>query len=116
MKRTLIAILALAMVTVVGCGAKEEPKNETVEMADVQVTPAPEVDENTDEQIITDEQALNAIKNYCFANNPDLKEMIGEDEYTLYWEIESSDDSEIVVLYRSYTGALVRYYIDAKTV
>ena len=33
-------------------------------------------------------------------------------EYPLYWEIESEEESEIVVLFRSYTGALIRYHID----
>ena len=35
-----------------------------------------------------------------------------EGEYTVYWEIESEDDDEIVVIFRSYTGALIRYYIE----
>ncbi len=59
---------------------------------------------------ITDEQALSAIKDYCYASIPDLKSI--EEEYPVYWEIESSDGDQIVVLFRSYTGALVRYYID----
>lgn len=59
---------------------------------------------------ITDDQALSAIKSYCYASMPDLKSM--EEEYPVGWEIESSDENAIVVLFRSYTGALVRYYID----
>ena len=65
-------------------------------------------------EIISDEQAVNAIRNYCCTLNPDL-ESIAAEEYPVYWEIVSSDDSEIVVLYRSYTGAQVRYYIDRTT-
>ena len=33
-------------------------------------------------------------------------------EYPSYWEALSSDGNEIVVLFRSYTGAQIRYYID----
>ena len=61
---------------------------------------------------ITEEQALSAVKNYCHINNPDLSDIEKEGEYTVYWEIESEDDDEIVVIFRSYTGALIRYYIE----
>ena len=64
---------------------------------------------------ITADQALSAVKNYCYKNNPDLEEMIKSNNYTINWEIQSSDDKEIVILYRSYTSALVRYYIDPVT-
>ncbi len=33
-------------------------------------------------------------------------------EYPAYWEVENGTDIEIVVLFRSYPGALVRYHID----
>ena len=61
---------------------------------------------------ITKEQALEAIRRYCIANNPDLEAMSGSDEYTVYWDASLSDTGEIVVHYRSYTGAQIRYYID----
>ena len=38
--------------------------------------------------------------------------MEGSDEQTLYWEVSTNDTGERVVLYRSYTGAQIRYYID----
>ena len=31
----------------------------------------------------------------------------------IFWEIESSSDDQIAVLYRSYTGAEIRYYINS---
>ena len=61
---------------------------------------------------ITEEQALLAIKKYCRANNPDLEGMEDSEEYTLYWDVSTGDTGEIVVLYRSYTGAQIRYYIN----
>ena len=36
-------------------------------------------------------------------------------EYQVYWEVESSSEQEIVVLYRSYTSAQIRYHIDRST-
>ncbi len=61
---------------------------------------------------LTDEEALSAVKNYCLTNNPGLERMVDSEDYTVYWQVVSSDESEIVVLYRSYTGAEIRYYID----
>lgn len=65
---------------------------------------------NTD--ALTEEQALAAIKNYCISINPKLKDMTDSDKYTIYWETTTNDADEIVVLYRTYTGAQIRYYID----
>ena len=61
---------------------------------------------------ISDEQALSAVRTYCRINNPDLESIENDGEYTVDWEILSSDENEIVVLFRSYTGAQLRYYID----
>lgn len=61
---------------------------------------------------ITEEQALVAIKNYCLEQNTDLENIVNSGNYTVYWNVESIDDADIVVLYRSYTGSQLRYYID----
>ncbi len=70
-------------------------------------------EEKTD--LITEEQALYAIENYCYEQNPDLKEMVDSNQYTIYWDVSTSENGKIVVLYRSYTAAEIRYYIDPKT-
>ena len=61
---------------------------------------------------ISNEQALNAVKRYCLAGNPDLADIVRSGEYPVSWEMEFGDDPNIVVLFRSYTGAELRYYID----
>ena len=61
---------------------------------------------------LSDEQALAAVQKYCFMVNPDLEVNEEDDEYPVYWEVTSSDEQEIVVMFRSYTGAVLRYYID----
>lgn len=61
---------------------------------------------------MTEEQALSAIKSYCYADNPELEDMEKSGKYTIHWEIESSTDDQIIVLYRSYTGAELRFYIN----
>lgn len=97
LKNILMLFLVVFVTVVGGCG-----KNSIV------------TENNTKGDItaeMTDDQIVEAIKNYCYANNPDLEAMVSEGKYQIYWEIESGDDKETVVLYRSYTSAEVRYYI-----
>ncbi len=70
---------------------------------------------DTSDERITDDQAVDAITDYCYAQNPDLKDIADAGEYPVYWEISSSDDKEIVVVFRSYTGSLTFYHIDPAT-
>ncbi len=109
----------------VDSAVKEQSKNsddafkdqakETVDVSkeqntDAVDTPAEQGEDKTD--VLTEEQALAAIKKYCLINNPDLESMVGSDEYTVYWDVTTNENNEIVVLFRSYTGAQIRYYID----
>lgn len=87
-----------------------EETEDTVEESDAETS-----EEATADDVITDDQALSAIRKYCIQQNPDLEEMAESDDYTLYWNVESSDAEQIVVAYRSYTAAIVRYYIDVQT-
>lgn len=61
---------------------------------------------------LSDEQALSAVVKYCTLNDPDLEEIVNAGEFPAYWEIVSSDAQQVVILFRSYTGAQVRYYVD----
>ena len=60
---------------------------------------------------LTDGQAVSAIRNYCLINYPGLEDMAD----SVYWDVASSGEQEIAVVFRSYTGALNRYYIDPYT-
>ena len=64
------------------------------------------------ESRITDDQAVSAVRNYCLAANPELLNSVNGGEAPVYWDLSSSDENQIVVVFRSYTGALKRYYID----
>lgn len=64
---------------------------------------------------LSDEDALTAVRNYCTLSNPDLAEIVNAGEYPVYWELSSSTDAQAVVLFRSYTGAQIRYYMDRVT-
>jgi len=86
----------------------------TLESADTDAVNADDSateDNASDSSDITDEVALSAIKNYCYETIPGLQEII-DSGVEVYWEIESSSDEEVVVLFRSYTGAECRYHVD----
>lgn len=70
--------------------------------------------ENASEKI-TEDQALASIQNYCLSINPDLENIMNEGQYPVYFEVVSANEEEIVILFRSYTGAQNRYYIDRIT-
>lgn len=119
MKKKLIVAVALIMVLgMIGCNSKSKTNQEKIEGTDdptsVTIESKDSENETVDipDAVITDEQALTAIKNYCYINNPDLEAIEKAGEYPVYWNITSSDEKQIVVLFRSYTGAEVRYYID----
>ncbi len=133
-KKEFIVALSLIMIFgIAGCGSKKESDAEIIGGADEPATifleqdsgeekmekiegkaevEANDQDEDPVNDVITDEQALSAIKNYCHITNPDLEAIEKAGEYPVYWEVVSGGENEIVVLFRSYTGAEVRYYID----
>ena len=126
MKKRLVVMLACVMVLgLVACGTKTEETSglqveeipaaqETVQTSETtETTEAAEVAETSGK--ITEEQATQAIHDYCIESFPDLANMEGSDDYTLYWESSTNENGEIVVLYRSYTGAMIRYYINPET-
>ena len=64
---------------------------------------------------ITSNAALNAVKKYNCEMIPGLDEKAKSDDYTIYWDIVSEDENQIVILFRSYTASMNRYYIDKNT-
>ncbi|MBO7451603.1 MAG: hypothetical protein J6U54_14650 [Clostridiales bacterium] len=109
-RKLLVSIMAVALI-ISGCSGKDTSTTEEKTEKTEQTTVAEE------EKVmkISDEQALEAIKKYCCEMNPDLEDKLDSEDYEAYFEVESSSEDQIVVLYRSYTGAQVRYYIDTAT-
>ena len=87
MKKKAVLLCLLLCIALAACGAKEKTA-------------------------ISEEQALSAIRKYCYISNPDLEGVANAGDYPVYWDISSGDEQEIVVLFRSYTGAQIRYHID----
>ncbi|WP_026522897.1 hypothetical protein [Butyrivibrio sp. VCB2001] len=110
MKKKFAVMLACVMALgLVACGTKTE------ETSSLQVEEIPAAEESVQVDKITEEQATQAIHDYCIESFPDLANMEGSDDYTLYWEASTNENGEIVVLYRAYTGALIRYYVNPET-
>ena len=115
MKKAKILLLFLLILGIAGCGAQKDEDDLFLE-SEEETTEATAQDQTDEKQTsIDDVLALTAIKNYCYINNPDLKSIEDSGKAPVYWNISSSDDSEIVVMFRSYTGAQIRYYIDRAT-
>ena len=135
MKRKLLLAMACCMVLgLAGCSSEDSTESEAQSGVQVEEIPATETTEtaestekaetaqDTDKtenaekpNLITEEQACEAVKKYCIEEYPDLADMVDSDEYTIYWEASTTEDGEICVLYRSYTGALIRYYVNPET-
>ena len=133
MKRVYLFALILSIVSMIfmsGCKKENDVEpvmvepviekiDETEQSADIPSDPenmdVTLVAEEAQEDILTDDQILSAVKNYCHISNPDLKDIEEKGEYPVYWEVAPSDGNETVILFRSYTGAQVRYYVDPAT-
>lgn len=64
---------------------------------------------------LTDEQAMQGFTNYLYFKIKNLQKILDEDKTPCTWGISSSDKKTIVIMFKSNTGALLRYYIDRKT-
>ncbi len=65
--------------------------------------------------ILTEDQAYNAVINYNKAIGSGIDDELNSEGYTEYWDASTNENGEIVVLYRSYTGAQTRYYVNPTT-
>ncbi len=123
MKKRIILIGCSVLLVLAGCGA--ESKKESAEQKEAasaaeimqavteeETVSSEPADDSSSEAEITQEQALEAIKNYCYESNPELESMADSEDVTVYFDVSTNEANEIVVLYRSYTGAQIRYYID----
>lgn len=125
MKKKVLCVLISALVisAFAGCGSDAGNGESAAVLEAVKVDVAESRTQEADSaeesqagvETITEDQAVNAIRKYCYAVNPQLEGIVEDEQYTVYWDVIVSSKDEIVVLYRSYTGAQVRYYIDRAT-
>ena len=61
---------------------------------------------------ITEDEAYKAVINYNKAIESGIDDEMNTEGYTEYWDVSTNEDGQIVVLYRSYTAAQIRYYVN----
>ena len=61
---------------------------------------------------LTDELALEGFENYLHFKIKNLDEILEEGKKPCTWGIASSDKNEIMIMFKSNTGSLLRYYIN----
>lgn len=126
MKKLVVSMSILMVLGLTACGGSNDPGDEALVIPEEPVRieedaedgyqdPLPAEEDLGYEGEITEDNALAAIRKYVEINQPDLADMEDSGNYTIYFEVESSDENQIVVLYRSYTAAQTRYYIDRLT-
>ena len=117
-RKSLVLVCAVLLCATIGCGGKEEAKVNVAKVEEVEVSDSADVivvEVKEETTSITEQQALDAIMKYCYSENPDLESIVEEGEYPVYWDASESSESEIVIVFRSYTGAIIRYYVDRST-
>ena len=116
-KKKTALLISCVILGLTGCssgdGSETAGRKESAAESVTMATQTTEPDEMAD--AITPEQALAAIKKYNYDRNPELESMEGSEDYTISWEVSENEAGEIVVLYRSYTAAQIRYYINPTT-
>ena len=64
---------------------------------------------------LTDEEALEGFTNYLYFKIKNLQKILDEGKKPCTWGIASSDKKQILIMFKSNTGSLLRYHIDRKT-
>ena len=64
---------------------------------------------------LTDEEAMTGFGNYLYFKIKNLQKILDEDKVPCTWGISSSDKNEIVIMFKSNTGALLRYHVNRNT-
>lgn len=114
----------------VGCGSESTEEgglkveaiettgtSEKTEAADnsetTETTENAQVQEN--DSVLTEQQALEAVQKYYATIDPDIMNELSSEDYPTYFDVSTNENGEIVVVFRDYTGAINRYYVDPAT-
>ena len=91
MKRKIALIIACCMALgLVGCNSESSAENSTGSGLQVEAIPTetpqePQAAETADAtDLITEQQAAEAIRNYCISENPELAEMVESEDNMAY--------------------------------
>ena len=91
-----------------------QPTDQSTDQSTEQPTEQKESSDSASD-VLTEDQAYNAVINYNKEIGSGIDEEINSEGYSEYWDVSTIESGEIVVLYRSYTGAQIRYYVNPAT-
>ncbi|SCY23456.1 hypothetical protein [Butyrivibrio sp. INlla14] len=122
MRKSIVPVILCVVAILSACGGSKAEESasifETVEAGNMEQEPVQQetaqqtkVQDSSSDQI-SNEQAYNAVMNYCKSIDPDFSAEINTEGYNEYWDTTTDESGEILVIYRSYTGAQTRYHID----
>lgn len=119
-KMLLPAAVCMAML-LAACGSADKTTETTSIMQPMETATTQEKAEQPAEQnqaaadqnaALSEDQAYQAVINYCKKTVPDFEAEMNTEGFTEYWDVSTNENGEIVVLYRSYTAAQTRYYVN----
>ena len=108
-RRTLITVILCVAMLLTACGGKKAESG--TEKESTVSEDQPSVDRPSEDRL-TEDQAYTAVINYNKSIGSGYDEDINSEGYSEYWDVSTNEDGTIVVLYRSYTAAQIRYYVD----
>ena len=128
-KLVLVSALVCTVALLAACGKDKAAESTTLfetvgneTETQQEVESAPEAQENAEtatatetessQSALTEDQAYTAVINYNKAIGSGIDDELNTDGYEEYWDVSTNEDGTIVVLYRSYTAAQIRYYVD----
>lgn len=96
---------------ITGDNTTEEVNSENITE---EITTEEQLTEDHYAECISEQQAYDAVVNYCYNSNPGLYDLNSE-EYLFYWDVSEVTDTYYKMHYRAYTGAHLYYYVDIQT-
>ena len=99
--------------TAVTTSAEQVKSTETPDFSELVPETTPQ--ETEPPKPLTDEEAMTGFTNYLYFKIKNLQKILDEDKVPCTWGIASSNKNEIMIMFKSNTGALLRYHINRNT-
>ena len=117
MKKIVYVMIVAVMMCAVLLGCSTKTENNTPDVnTPVANTPTPEAnvpETNPSENVVTQEMAYEGVNNYCHSEYD--WSIAEENPSIMYVEMGEETESEYHVIFRSYTGSFVNFYVDKST-
>ena len=79
------------------------------------LTPETTPEETEPPKPLTDDEAMTGFTNYLYFKIKNLQKILDEDKVPCTWGIASSNKNEIMIMFKSNNGALLRYHVNRNT-